>query len=105
VDDTDAHARGLRRRIRWRGIVPVIPTRRHEPCDPSFDRAAYRRCNRAERPIDRLKRFRRIVTRDEKRGVDRRAMIAIAMTLLWLLSFADTPCSSHAQQPAGPALR
>jgi transposase len=73
-----------RRRIRRRGIIPVIPTKSNEPRDPAFDRAAYRERNRIERLINRLKQFRRIATRYEKRGINYAAMLTIGMSLLWL---------------------
>jgi transposase len=72
-----------RRSIRRRGITPVIPSKSDEPRDPTFDRAAYRRRNRVERLINRLKQFRRIATRYEKRGVNCLAMLTIGMSLLW----------------------
>jgi transposase len=73
-----------RRRLRRRGIEPVIPTRSNEPRDPAFDREAYRERNRIERLFNRLKQFRRIATRYEKRGVNYLAMLTIGMSMLWL---------------------
>jgi transposase len=73
-----------RRRIRRRGITPIIPTKSNEPRDPSFDREASRLRNRVERLINRLKQFRRIATRYEKRAVNYLAMLTIGMALLWL---------------------
>ena len=73
-----------RRRLRRRGIVPVIPTKRDQKRQAKFDREAYRARNRVERLINRLKQFRRIATRYEKRGVNYRAMLTIGMSLLWL---------------------
>ena len=73
-----------RRRLRRRGIVPVIPTKRDQKRQAKFDREAYRARNRVERLINRLKQFRRIATRYEKRGVNYLAMLSIGMILLWL---------------------
>jgi transposase len=73
-----------RRRIRRRGIRPVIPTRKDQRRLPGFDREAYRRRNAVERMIGRLKQFRRIATRYEKRATNYLAMITIGMALLWL---------------------
>ncbi len=73
-----------RRRLRRRGIVPVIPTKRDQKRQAKFDREAYRARNRVERLINRLKQFRRIATRYEKRGVNYLAMLTIGMILLWL---------------------
>ena len=49
-----------------------------------FDRAVYRTRNRVERLINRLKQFRRLATRYEKRAENYLAMWIIAATLLWL---------------------
>jgi transposase len=73
-----------RRRLRRRGIVPVIPTKRDQKRQAKFDREAYRARNRIERLINRLKQFRRIATRYEKRGDNYLAMLTIGMILLWI---------------------
>jgi transposase len=73
-----------RRRLRRRGITPVIPTKSDQPRQPNFDREAYRRRNLVERLINRLKHFRRIATRYEKRAANYLAMVVIGMIRLWL---------------------
>lgn len=74
----------IRSALRRRGIQPVIPTKSNERPDPTFDRDAYRERNRVERLINKLKQFRRIATRYEKRAANYLAMITIAAILLWL---------------------
>jgi len=74
----------VRQRLRRRGIRPVIPTKSNEPEDPGFDRQAYRQRNRIERLFNRLKQFRRIATRYEKRGINYLAMLTIGMAMLWI---------------------
>ncbi len=74
--------------IRWylkeRRIGAVIPTKADQAPDPTFDRAAYRERNVVERTINRLKQFRRVATRYEKRAANYLAMVTIAVILLWL---------------------
>jgi transposase len=77
-------SQSIRRALRQRGIVPVIPTKANERRQPGFDREAYRQRNIVERMINRLKNFRRIATRYEKRASNYLAMIHIAAILLWL---------------------
>lgn len=79
-----------RKRLRARRIRPVIPTRKGERLQPTFDKAAYRERNRVERLINRLKQFRRIATRYEKRAANYLAMVHLGMIMLWLPRFADT---------------
>ena len=70
--------------LRRRGIRLTIPRRRNERRRGKFDRAIYRERNRVERTINRLKQFRRVATRYEKRAENYLAMLTIAAILLWL---------------------
>ena len=60
-----------------------MPTKANEAPDSAFDRAAYRERNTVERTINRLKRWRRVATRYEKRAVNYLAMATLAAILLW----------------------
>ncbi len=62
----------------------MIPTKSDQRRLPGFDREAYRRRNLVERLINRMKQFRRIATRYEKRAVNYLAMVTIGMIMLWL---------------------
>jgi transposase len=77
-------SRKLRRYLRKRGIGAVIPRKRDERRVGRFDRAAYRERNRVERLINRLKQYRRIATRYEKRAHTDAAMFTLGCILLWL---------------------
>lgn len=76
--------------LRQRGIRVTIAHRSDQSRRGPFDRAVYRLRNRVERLINRLKQFRRIATRYEKRAANYAAMLTIAASLLWL-RFAYTP--------------
>jgi transposase len=80
----DNSSRSIRLALRKRGITPVIPTKANERRQPDFDREAYRQRNIIERLINRLKNFRRIATRYEKRAANYLAMITIRAILLWI---------------------
>ncbi len=82
--DKGYSSRTARDRLRRRGIRPVIPTKSNERRQPNFDREAYRRRNRIERLFNRLKQFRRIATRYEKRAANYLAMVTLGMIMLWL---------------------
>ena len=62
----------------------MIPSKSNQRRQPGFDRAAYRRRNRVERLINRLKQFRRIATRYEKRAANYLAMLHLAALLIWI---------------------
>jgi transposase len=74
----------VRRYLKERRIGAVIPTKADEEPDSTFDRDAYRERNIVERLINRLKQWRRIATRYEKRAANYLAMLTFAAILLWL---------------------
>ncbi len=73
-----------RRLLRRRGISAVIPTKSDQPRLAGFDRAAYRGRNQVERSVNRLKQFRRIATRYDKRAVNYLAWVTLATAIIWL---------------------
>jgi transposase len=62
----------------------MIPRKTNERRSGPFDREIYRMRNRIERLINRLKQFRRVATRYEKRAENYEAMLTIAAITLWL---------------------
>ncbi len=84
VGDTGSSSQKIRQYLRRCGIRITIPRKRNAGRTGPFDRAVYRQRNRIERLINRLKQFRRLATRYEKRAENFRAMWLIAATLLWL---------------------
>jgi transposase len=74
----------IRRYLRRRGIRITIPRRRNERRTGPFSREFYRQRNRIERTINRLKQFRRVATRYEKRAENYLAMLMIAAITMWL---------------------
>jgi transposase len=81
--DKGYRGRRIRRYLRGRGIGVVIARQKRER-RVRFDKAAYRKRNVVERLVNRLKQFRRVATRYEKRAVNYLAMLTIAAIVLWL---------------------
>lgn len=81
--DKGYSGRRIRRYLRRRGVGVVIARQKRER-HYRFDKAAYRKRNVVERLINRLKQFRRIATRYEKRAVNYLAMLTVAAIVLWL---------------------
>jgi transposase len=83
-----------RKLLQKRGIRHTIPERcdqrecrmRRPGRPPSFDASTYARRNVVERCVNRLKQWRGIATRYEKRAVNYRAMVVIASLMIWLAS-------------------
>lgn len=74
----------IRMGLKKRGIVPVIPSKRNQPRNPSFDKRSYRRRNIMERCIGWMKEYRRIATRYEKLAVHYLGMLKLGMILRYL---------------------
>jgi transposase len=69
----------IRRWIRRRHIEPVIPTRKNQPGEKTFDKVSYRRRNLIERVVGWYKECRALGTRYEKLAVDYVTLWMIAM--------------------------
>lgn len=81
-----------RRLLRRRGIRHTIPERRDQRerregrlgRKPGFEKALYAKRNVVERCVNRLKQWRGIATRYEKRAINYRAAVVIASLMIWL---------------------
>lgn len=91
---TGKPCRNALRSRRIRGIIPTRSTERTARLKKGpnggrpylFDKDAYRQRNVVERCINRLKQFRRIATRYDKRAESYLAFITFASILIWLRS-------------------
>jgi transposase len=81
--------------LRRRKLSHVIPERKDQREQrqrkgsrggrpPRFERALYARRNEVERCINRLKQFRAVATRYDKRGLNYLAVATLAAVMLWI---------------------
>jgi transposase len=84
IGDKAYSSRAIRQYLRRHGIRLTIPRKRGEHRTGPFDRRVYRQRNKIERLINRLKQFRRIATRYEKRAANYLAMLSLATIIIWL---------------------
>ena len=84
LGDKAYSSRKIRQYLRRRGIGYTIPRRIDETRTGPFNRTLYKERNYIERAINRLKQFRRVATRYEKRAVNFLAMITLASLMIWL---------------------
>lgn len=82
--DKGYSSRKIRQYLSKRGIGITIPRKSNEKHRGKFNKEAYKQRNLVERLFNRLKQFRRVATRYEKRGQNYKAMITLAAILLWL---------------------
>ena len=91
VGDKGYTSANFRTYLRKRGIQSTIARRSNERRRGAFNKELYRHRNKVERLIGRIKEFRRIATRYEKRALNYAAMLTIAAIFLWSQGFAYTP--------------
>lgn len=84
VGDKGYSSGAIRRYLRRRGICFTIPRKDNEKHRGKFDKSIYRTRNVVERCFNRLKQFRRIATRYEKKAENYLAMLTLASIQLWL---------------------
>ena len=71
--------------IEGRGSKPVIPSRKGRNAPRRLRRHLYRRRNRVERFVNRIKHFRRVATRYEKTARNFLGFIHLAALTCWLV--------------------
>lgn len=83
VADKGYTSQAFRSYLHQKHIRCTIARRRNERRRGSFEQSYYRKRNIIERLINRLKQFRRIATRYEKRAANFSAMITVASIFLF----------------------
>nr|WP_231878058.1 IS5 family transposase [Gluconobacter albidus] len=80
---------GFRQDLLFRGILPVIPSRKGRNAPQKTDWRRYRDRNRIERMFNRLKQMRRIATRYDKTALSFISFLNLAAARLWIESFVN----------------
>jgi transposase len=70
--------------VRGRGSTPVIPSRAGRTVTRRLLRRQYRRRNRVERFVNRIKHFRRVATRYDKTARNFLGFVQLAALLCWI---------------------
>ena len=84
--DKGYDANSLRKHLRQRAIVPVIPGRSNRKRAIRYDVKRYKSRHLIENAFCRLKDFRRVATRYDKRADTYLAAVLIAATVTWWLN-------------------
>jgi transposase len=81
---------GIRQWLRRHHIGAVIPSRKDQPREDAFDRAAYRHRNLLERVVGWYKEYRALGTRYEK--------LAVNYVALWIIAIIEKLLRKYAQR-------
>ena len=84
IADRAYDSNAVRSLIAERGARAVIPSTRNRTVAISYDVAAYKLRNRIERFFNKLKHFRRIATRYDRRAVYFLAALYLASAMIWM---------------------
>jgi transposase len=84
IADKAYDANDLREMIEEAEAEAVIPSKRNRKIIIPHDAAAYRLRNRIERFFNKLKHFRRIATRYDRREIYFLAAIQLASSIIWM---------------------
>ena len=69
--------------IRWQGAIAVIPPKSNRKILREYDRELYKQRNLIERAFNKLKHWRRIATRYDRRGLYFLAALHLASAVIW----------------------
>ncbi len=105
--------RRTRTHLRERGIRHVIPEKRDQAAGrlrrgcrggrpPGLDKGRYKKRNTVERAINKLKQFRAVATRYDKRGYVFLGTVTAAALLIWLRSWPEAYPTATLTVPRGP---
>jgi transposase len=82
--DKGYDSNAIRQSIADAGMAAVIPSNRARKTPIPHDQTLYRERNRIERCFNKLKHFRRIATRFDRRAVHFAAFLCLAAAMLWM---------------------
>ena len=84
IADTAYDSNAIRGRMEAAGMEAVIPSNRSRKTIIPHNKALYRERNLIERCFNKLKHFRRLATRYDRRAVHFLAFLCLAATMLWM---------------------
>jgi transposase len=84
IADRAYDSNAVRQRIANAGAAAIIPSKRSRTVLIPHDKIAYRLRNRIERFINKLKHFRHIATRYDRRALHFLACLHIASAMIWM---------------------
>jgi len=84
IADKAYDSNAIRDTVKAAGMKPVIPSNRSRKRPIRHDKVLYRERNRIERCFNKLKHFRRLATRYDRRALHFLAFLSLAGSMLWM---------------------
>jgi transposase len=84
IADKAYDSNAIRAIVKAARMKAVIPSNRSRKRIIRYDKALYRERNRIERCFNKLKHFRRLATRYDRRAVHFLAFLCLAASILWM---------------------
>jgi transposase len=84
IADKAYDSNGIRKTIAEAGMEAVIPSNRSRKIIIPHDVALYRERNQIERCFNKLKHFRHLATRFDRRAVHFHGFLCLAAAMLWM---------------------
>ena len=84
IADKGYDSNGVLEKIAELGAVAVIPPRSNRKVQRAYNRELYKERNLIERAFNKLKRFRRIATRYDRKAVYFKSFLYLAASLMWI---------------------
>ena len=84
IADKGYDSNGVLEKIYELGAVAVIPPRSNRKVQRAYDRELYKERNLIERAFNKLKRFRRIATRYDRKVIYFKSFLYLAASLMWI---------------------
>ncbi len=84
IADKGYDSDGVLQKIEELGAAAVIPPRSNRKVQRGYDKELYKERNLIERTFNKLKRFRRLATRYDRKALYFSSFLYLAASLLWL---------------------
>lgn len=84
IADKGYDSEGVLQKIEELGAIAVIPSRSNRKVQRGYDKELYKKRNLIERAFNKLKRFRRIATRYDRKAIYFKSFLYLAASLMWI---------------------
>lgn len=84
IADKGYDTEGVLEKVQELGAIAVVPPKSDRKVKREYDKELYKERNLIERTFNKLKRFRRIATRYDRKAIYFESFLHLAASLMWL---------------------